>query len=272
MQIGIRAHDFPVQSFENLAKTIKENNLVCAQLALNKAILWEDNTPKLDKSSASSIKTFFTGGGVNVSVLSCYINPSYPDNSARQGAINRFKEHIKFANLSGLSLVGTETGSFLENCDYHSWNETEEAYQICLSTFKELIQVAQENDVCIGIEPVVRHVINSPQRLKRFVDDINSKYLKVIFDPVNLITPENYKHQTAIIDEMHELFADRTPVIHLKDFVLENDEMKAVDVGLGELNLTYLINKFSTNCDYILDEVNVNQLSAILKRLEKYND
>ncbi len=272
MQIGIRAHDFPAQSFENLANTIKENHLCGAQLALNKAILWEDDIPKLDENSATAIKEYFTNGGVKVSVLSCYINPSIPDETIRRSAIERFMAHIEFAKLAGLDVVGTETGSFLENCDYHSWNETEEAYQICLSSFTELAKVAEKNKVSIGIEPVVRHVLNSSQMLKRLIDDIGSEYIKVIFDPVNLLTPQNYTNQQAIIDEAIELFGDRIVAVHLKDFVLQNGEMIPVALGLGELDLRYLLKKLPPNRDFVLDEVDVTQLDAILKRLGDCNE
>jgi sugar phosphate isomerase/epimerase len=72
--------------------------------------------------------------------------------------------------------------------------------------------------------------------MRRVLDTIKSNNLQVIFDPVNLLSIENYKDQDRIIAESFDLFGDRIAVIHAKDFRIEDGKMKQVRAGQGSLN------------------------------------
>ena len=49
---------------------------------------------------------------LHVAVLGCYINPANPDPDAREKAILRFIDHLRYAKRIGADMVGTETGRF----------------------------------------------------------------------------------------------------------------------------------------------------------------
>lgn len=72
----------------------------------------------------------------------------------------------------------------------------------------------------MGIEGVHFHVINTPTKMKRLVDDLNSPNVRVIFDPVNYINTANYKNQDEIINTHFDLLGEKTKLLHLKDFKL----------------------------------------------------
>ncbi len=93
---------------------------------------------------------------------------------------------------------------------------------ICLKCVRTLIAFAEECGVTVGIEPVCKCSISSPQRMKRFLDNISSDNLGVIFDLSNLMNRDVYLNQRQIIDDAFELFGDRIKTIHVKDFVFEN--------------------------------------------------
>lgn len=268
MDFGIRAHDLGQFTFKELAEHVKKHKLISVQLALAKAIKWETSEVLLNEDSANKIKSCFNDNGLKVAVLSCYINPSIPDDVVRKDEIKKFKAYLKFAKSANLNLVGTETGSLHADCSYDIWNESEQAYQICLDTMKQLVKEAEKQGVSIGIEPVVRHVLNSPQRLKRLFDDIQSDYLKVIFDPVNLLEAQTEKEQVRIFDKMFEYFGEKIVVVHLKDYRVVENELVAVPFGTGNFNASYVIEH--THADYILDEVELNQLESIIERGQQY--
>ncbi|HEY4330403.1 MAG TPA: TIM barrel protein, partial [Phycisphaerae bacterium] len=75
--------------------------------------------------------------------------------------------------------------------------------------------------VVVGIEGVVSHVLNSPARIRRLLDDVKSRNLQVVFDPVNLLSAENYLQQDRVLKESLDLFGDRIAAVHAKDFVME---------------------------------------------------
>ena len=57
----------------------------------------------------------------------------------------------------------------------------------------------------MGIEGVHFHVINTPDKDERLVDDLNSPNVRVIFDPVNYINTANYKIKMEIINTHFDL-------------------------------------------------------------------
>jgi L-ribulose-5-phosphate 3-epimerase len=77
----------------------------------------------------------------------------------------------------------------------------------------------------VGIEGVHFHVINTPTKMKRLVDDLNSPNVRVIFDPVNYINTANYKNQDEIINTHFDLLGEKTKLLHLKDFKLVDGEV-----------------------------------------------
>jgi sugar phosphate isomerase/epimerase len=105
---------------------------------------------------------------------------------------------------------------------------------------QKLVLEAEKFGVFVGIEPVATHTINSPEKMKRLLDAINSNNLQVVFDPVNLITIDNYKNQDQIISKSLELFGDKIVVVHCKDFVAEKDALRTVTAGKGQLNYKLL--------------------------------
>ena len=57
---------------------------------------------------------------------------------------------------------------------------------------REIVKEAERYNVNIGIEGVHCFVINTPQKMKRLIDDLDSDNVKVIFDPVNYLNINNY--------------------------------------------------------------------------------
>ena len=67
------------------------------------------------------------------------------------------------------------------------------------------------------------------------LDEVGSNNLQVVFDPVNLLSPDNYHEQERVIGESIQLFGDRIAIIHAKDFVVEKGLLTFARAGLGKL-------------------------------------
>ena len=68
-----------------------------------------------------------------------------------------------------------------------------------------------------------------------------SNNLQVVFDPVNLLSLDNYGEHESVISESLELFGDRIAVIHAKDFGVEQGQFKSTGVGLGKLRYDLVV-------------------------------
>jgi sugar phosphate isomerase/epimerase len=237
LNIGIRAHDFGKLPAPELASRIAAKNLSCVQLALNKALEGLDLKPgDLTPGLAHHIGAAFADHNIQIAVLGCYINLSHPDPAAKAPLLAYFKNHLRYANAfsaaSGL-IVGTETGSLNPDWSPHPNNPTEDAYKALVPVVADLVEEAERCGTIVGIEGVASHVLNSPQRIRRLLDDIKSSALQVIFDPVNLLAWDNYTDQDAIIHDSFNLFGDRIAIIHAKDFAPDPAGKKLLQLRTG---------------------------------------
>ena len=245
IRIGVRAHDFGRLSAGELAAKIAAKNLYCVQLALGKAIAGLDLKPGLlNPGLAFEIGGAFQKHGVQIAVLGCYVNPIHPDPATRKSLLGLFKEHLRYARDFGNGLVALETGSVRADYLPHPENHSEAAFQQSLASIAELVAEAEKFGVIVGVEPVAAHAVSTPQKMRRMLDSVASNNLQVVFDPVNLLSFENHREQERVIGDSLELFGDRIAIIHAKDFVVENGQIKSVATGLGKLRYD-LVMKFA---------------------------
>lgn len=235
MRLGVRAHDFGKLPVDELAARIAARGVCCVQLALNKAIAELDLKPgDLNPGLAFHVGQAFARHGIQVAVLGCYINPIHPDPVARAALLGWFKEHLRFARDFGCGVVALESGSM--NADYspHAENHGEAAFQTMLASIAELVAEAERCGVMVGLEAVAIHTVSTPRKARRVLDAIGSNHLQVVFDPVNLLTPQNHREQQRVVEESLELFGDRIVAVHAKDFVIEADGLRTVPAGRGQ--------------------------------------
>lgn len=264
MKRGIRGHDIRACGIENLSRAAQEQNIRYLQLVLEKSI---DGFKTGDFTEEYAEKIKKQLGNIKVAILGSYINPSNPDDVGLRADIEKFKEKIKYATVLNPIAVGTETGIYKEGL-----TDSEEAYHRVFETMREILIDAEKYDVTVAIEGVHCFVINTPQKMKRLVDDLKSDNVKVIFDPVNYLNIGNYKAQDEMINDMFDLLADKICVLHAKDFLVKNGEFKMVKPTEGMLNYELIfkkIKKHNINIPIICEEINEDEAVAAFKKLEK---
>lgn len=272
MNIGIRAHDIDKLPLDELVKKISDKGLTAVQLALGKSLGdVATGVGNLSPGMGRHVGSVFNHHNIQIAVLGCYINMIHPVQVERRKALERFKEHIRYARDFGCSIVGTETGNINSEIVYTEDNFKEQPFIDVVESVRELVKEAEKFGVIVGIEGGVNHPIHSPKVMKRLLDCVDSNNLQVIFDPVNYLTPENYQNQDAIIQEAYELFGDRIVILHAKDFVIENNTKIDVPVGKGLLNYNAVLPFIKANKPYVnilleeTKEPNINDSITYLK-------
>ena len=245
MKLGIRAHDLGRSPAQQLIQSLKNHHFPFIQLVLAKAI--EDDQPQLlidDESFINELSQQLQMNHIEVAMLGAYFNPIHSNKDKVAQSVEYFKKHLKVAKQFNTTLVGTETGSYNDDqWTFHEQNSSEEAFLEVKRIFSQLLEVAQTEGVYEAIEPAYHHVISSPKRLRRLMDELAHDHIRVTFDLFNLLSIDNYKNQRAIIDEMIELFRQDIRIIHVKDFIIENSELKQVAPGQGLLDYAYLLER-----------------------------
>ena len=105
-----------------------------------------------------------------------------------------------------------------------------------LASVRELVREAEKFGVFVGVEAVERHVISSPARLRRLLDEVGSANLRVIYDPVNLLGATNHEREAEIVGEAHALLGNRVCAVHAKDFTVTDRRFQEQPAGQGRLD------------------------------------
>ena len=192
LRLGVRGHDMPKAPFDELVKSISDAGFCCTQLALGKAIRdFSVSNEAMTFGMADYMKKVFEQNRVSVSVLGCYKNLANPDEEQLKKTIEAYKHHIRFARFLECGLVGTETGAVNTEYKFTPENHTEAALHIFIENLKTIVEYAEKMGVCIGIEPVYKHIMCNVERTRKVLDAVNSQNLRVILDPINLLNAEN---------------------------------------------------------------------------------
>lgn len=252
MQLGIRLHDTVDLPLEERLANVHKQGFKCGHLALKKVISeYSVENDALTPGFAMYLKKQFAKNDLDIAVLGCYLNLANPDKEQLQKIVETYKANIRFASMLGCGVVGTETGA--PNTEYLPVPEcrSEESLELFIKNVRPIVEYAQDMGVIFAIEPVWRHIVYDPKRARRVLDEINSPNLQIILDPVNLLGIENYENREAVIDEAIELLGEDTAMVHIKDFVVENNDLKSVAAGTGIMKYDRLLSFMKKNKPFI---------------------
>ena len=252
MQLGIRLHDIQKAPLEERLKIASEQGFVCAHLALKKVISeYSVDDAALTPGMALYIQNLFDKYRLDIAVLGNYLNLATPDEAELEKSIHRYMAHIRMASLMKVGVVGTETGAVNKEYRYEPANHTDEAMNLFIERLKPIVEYAEKMGVIFAIEPVWKHIVNTPQRARYVLDKIDSPNLQIIFDPVNLLGIDNYNDREHIFDEAIELLKDDIAVVHIKDFVVKGNELESVAAGTGMMNYEKILGFIKKKKPYI---------------------
>jgi sugar phosphate isomerase/epimerase len=242
MQVGIRFHDTEKLPFEERLKVIHKQGFTCTHIALKKAEDLPYATDALTPGYALWLKHQFAKNHIDVAVLGNYLNLANPNREKLKEIQARYTAHLRFASLLGCSVVGTETGA--PNEDYHYDKEachSEAALETFIENLRPVVKDAEKFGVLMAIEPVYKHIVWNPMRARTVLDAIHSPNLRIIFDPVNLLHPDNLDHRDEVIGQAIDLLGDEIDIIHLKDYQVIDGEMTCMAAGLGDMDYSQIV-------------------------------
>ena len=243
MQIGIRLHDVNAalgeaeQTMETRAAKAREEGFSCVHLAFSKVIKGVTfDESALTEGLALHTRRVFAQNGLDVAVLGCYLNLAHPDPDMLRDIQSRYCGHLRVAALMGAGVVGTETGA--PNPEYRMDANThgKEALETFIRNLAPVVACAEHWGVAVAIEPVWKHIVYNADRAVEVLRAIGSPNLRIILDPVNLLYPGNVDQRDRVVADAIDKLGEHTAVVHLKDFVRQGDELRAVAAGTGQMD------------------------------------
>ena len=213
MIIGARLHDYGKGTPYEMFSKIAADGFACTQLAYKKSIAgvrsYADVTPELVAETVKACKDT----GIWVAIVGAYVELAMNREEERSKNTRDFISQLTVAKALGSVCVGTETTDMGKQ---PAGTSRERALYTLCKSLDEILPVAEALDVNVGIEPVYLHSMNTVEATRRVLDTMQSKNLKVILDPANLISAELSGRQQEVWDLAGELLGKDIVAIHFK--------------------------------------------------------
>ena len=272
MNIGIRLHDTLPGSLAERLACAKAQGFSCAHVALSKVLddfAMEEAPEKLTESYAARVRADFEASGLECAVLGCYLNLADPDAERRARTQEIYKAHLRFAPEISARVVGTETYANPAS-GFADPASSEEAFHLFMDSLRPVVRCAEEVGTLLAVEPVYYHIISTPERAARMLEELPSDSLRIILDAVNLISPENADKTESLIQRAISLLGDRVEILHMKDFVLTPEgKMDTCACGLGTMKYETLLSLAKArNLPMTLENTVPSNAEAARKHLE----
>lgn len=228
MKLGVRAHDYGKHTVKQYAQLLHKQGFQAAQVAIPKAFTGIDTFEDITEDLLYEIRDEFGKNNIEISILGCYVDLSNPEKDMRMYAVETFKKGLQYAKILGAKLTGTET-SYAQL----SLRKKAEYYPYMVESLKEITEEAAKLESYIGLETVVSHPLYDVQMTQELLEWLDCKYLKLIFDPANVLERPCEVIQSRYWKRCFDTLGEAIEVIHLKDFTVDR-QGNYYPVRLGE--------------------------------------
>ena len=210
--VGARLHDYGKGTPDELFARVSADGFAAVQLAYKKCVPTVKSYADITEALVNDTITAEKAHNIQVAVLGTYVELAINDARRLQNVAD-FKSQLAFCKALGAGCIGTETTKM---CDQPAGTTREEAQELLCRSLAEILPVAEELGVTVGVEPVTYHSMNSAAATRHILDTMRSPNLKVIFDLSNLVDADNVNAQDRIWNDIGELVGDKIVAVHFK--------------------------------------------------------
>ena len=210
--VGARLHDYGKGTPDELFARVSADGFAAVQLAYKKCVPTVKSYADITEALVNDTITAEKAQNIQVAVLGTYVELAINDARRLQNVAD-FKGQLAVCKALGAGCIGTETTKM---CDQPAGTTREEAQELLCRSLAEILPVAEELGVTVGVEPVTYHSMNSAAATRHILDTMRSPNLKVIFDLSNLVDADNVNAQDRIWNDIGELVGDKIVAVHFK--------------------------------------------------------
>ena len=192
--------------------------------------------------SVAEVRTEMDAREIQIVALSGTYNMIDPDIEKRNSGLRMLRFVAEQCEPLGTSVITLCTGSRDPHSMWraHPDNNSESAWKDLIFSMKKALEVAEEFNVTLALEPEVSNVIDSAKKARRLLDEMKSPYLKVVMDGANIFHKGELPKMRDILDEAFDLLGENIVLAHAKD--LDRDgEAGHLAAGTGLLDYDHYI-------------------------------
>ncbi len=189
--------------------------------------------------------------GLKIGPVGAYANPLRPDEAPMGWTMSKVKRMIELLPLLETNEVVIWSGTASKGLlSYAEGNFGKEAFQTLARISEELLTLLQGVNGVLTFEPYYTHVLHDITSILTLSDTVRSERLKVIMDPPNYISPDDYAKRDDRMVELIERLQSHIGAVHFKDFRLMPDgAWDYPGPGGGTMNYPLLLQKLAS-CGY----------------------
>jgi sugar phosphate isomerase/epimerase len=243
MKLGIFAKTFdgkdPLTVLEAVAAAgfgAAQYNMACSGLPSMPDVIDEADAKRVADAAART--------GVDIVAVSGTYNMIHPDPAVRAAGHRRLETIAASCKAMSTRLITLCTGTRdpLDQWKEHPDNDTPEAWRDLLEAMAIAVEIAERHDVDLGIEPELANVINSAEKARRLIAEMQSPRLKIVLDPANLFEVATPAEQKRTVSAAIDLLADRIVMAHAKDRAPDG---RFATAGKGVLDYGHYLGKLT---------------------------
>ena len=245
MQIGIAAGTIERASLSETLDAVAGYDISCMQFDLS-SIGLSTLPDNIDSELCNNIREEFGAHGILMSAVSGTFNMAHPDEKHRADGLRRLRVLASACEKLGTSVIALCTGTrnASDMWQNHPDNSSLEAWKDMVTTMRQAVHIAEDAQVTLAFEPEVSNVVDSAQKARRLLDEVDSTRLKVVIDGANLFHRGELPRMREILDEAFVLLSKDIVIAHGKD--LDRDgEAGHLAAGKGLLDYGHYVSLLS---------------------------
>ena len=193
----------------------------CTQLAFKKHLTGIGSFSDVTEELVVRTRAAAEENQLRIAVLGTYVELGLLEESGRQAAVSDFLSQISVCRALGAGCIASETTPLFRQPQGSTRQEARKALYRSLET---ILPEAQRQGVCVALETVWPHTMNTVEAAAQVLQDMESPNLRLIFDPVNLLSGDLLNRQEEVFCRAAETWGDRIAAVHLKGVLPGNGE------------------------------------------------
>jgi len=175
-------------------------------------------------SAVRELKDALVQHDIEIFEVCGYCNILHTDETVRQENLRHVARCVETAERIGCRAAATVSGSrnpegnkWGDNYAVHPDNWTLETWNLLISGIRQILRDTAGMKAGVALEAQVTTNIDGPLAHKRLIEDVGDQRVKVMLDPINMVTWKNYFHTTELINECFDLLGEDIVGCHGKD-------------------------------------------------------
>lgn len=158
-----------------------------------------------------------------------------PDEDIRRTGVDHARRIVELGVHAGAEMIGIRPTSMSPNGAWapHPANYLPETEDRLVRSLSEITQASEVHGLPLALECHVTTTLNSATAVRRVVERVGAKWLRVNIDPVNFIGDFATAYDTtALLRELFTTLGDYTASAHIKDVIVGDDLVVHIDEAL----------------------------------------